>query len=214
MQIRRWLSFLAVVSLVAMVSGCNLFNAAPVANLSWSPQDPIARTDVQFMDLSTDAGGLFGGGGVVSWLWDFGDNGSSPSQNPKHSYAKGGTYNVRLTVTDGGGSTASATRTITVTPSLDGRWTGSFTDINFNSLAMSIDLRHSATGGISGTLYIVNLAFPILGAQFNANTREVQISVSTVSFRGTLDTSERRIAGYWYDAATGIRGEDWYVNLQ
>ncbi|UCF10602.1 MAG: PKD domain-containing protein [Candidatus Bipolaricaulota bacterium] len=203
-----------IVALLVVTAGCALFNAAPVAGFSWSPQDPLARTDVQFTDLSTDAGGLFGGGGVTLWNWDFGDNDSSPSQNPKHSYEVGGTYTVRLTVTDGAGKSATSQKQITVTPTLDGRWTGSFTDINWNTLAMSIDIGHSASGGITGTLYIVAQAFPLVSGSFNATTREVQLTFSLVVFRGTLDASEHRISGFWYDSISGIRGEDWFVTLQ
>jgi PKD repeat protein len=44
--------------------------------------------DVTFSDLS--------GGTVTTWQWDFGDTQTSTSQNPTHSYATGGTYNVCL----------------------------------------------------------------------------------------------------------------------
>lgn len=37
--------------------------------------------------------------GPTSWLWSFGDGGTSTSQNPTHVYAADGVYNVRLTVT-------------------------------------------------------------------------------------------------------------------
>ncbi len=37
-------------------------------------------------------------GGVVSYLWDFGDGNTSTNQNPSHLYAVAGTYNVSLTV--------------------------------------------------------------------------------------------------------------------
>ena len=103
MRRRRWAVFGLLLAVVGLLTGCALFDKAPIANFTWNPSDPLARTDVQFTDLSTDSGGLFGGGGVVSWIWDFGDNDSSPSQNPKHEYEKGGAYTVKLTVTDGGG---------------------------------------------------------------------------------------------------------------
>ncbi len=58
MRVRRWGFVISLIVIVGMVSGCGLFNAAPVVSFSWSPQDPLARSDVQFSDLSTDAGGV------------------------------------------------------------------------------------------------------------------------------------------------------------
>jgi len=78
-------------------------------------QAPTASFDVdctdlacQFQDLSTDDGG------VVSWLWDFGDGTTSPVKNPSHSYAGAGTYTVMLTVDDGE-FTDDTSRDVTVT---------------------------------------------------------------------------------------------------
>jgi PKD repeat protein len=63
---------------------------------------------VAFTDAST------GGGGVASWSWNFGDAGTSTSQNPTHVYAASGEYTVSLTVTDLNGVTANYTTKITV----------------------------------------------------------------------------------------------------
>jgi PKD repeat protein len=52
-----------------------------------------------FSDRSSDEDG-----GVVAWAWDFGDGSTSTDRNPSHAYAAGGTFQVRLTVTDGGGA--------------------------------------------------------------------------------------------------------------
>jgi PKD repeat protein len=171
---------------------------------------------VQFTDLSADTGGLFGGGGVVSWSWDFGDNDSSPSQNPKHKYEKGGTYPVKLTVTDGGGNTAITQRTITITPSLDGIWSGFMTDLVFNSIPVQLSLNHSASGGITGMMTRGNRTQVITSASFDPSSREVQITsmIFGQTLRGTLNAAEDRISGYWYDAVAGWRGEDWSVSLQ
>lgn len=75
--------------------------APPVQN-----QPPRADFEVDcpqltclFSDRSTDADG-----GVVAWAWDFGDGSTSTDRNPSHAYAAGGTFQVRLTVTDGGGA--------------------------------------------------------------------------------------------------------------
>lgn len=213
MRISKWIALFGSVALIGMLAGCSLFNEAPVVNFMWSPQDPLSRSDVQFSDLSMDVGGLFGGGGIVSWLWDFGDNESSPSQNPKHEYEYGGTYDVRLTVTDDAGTTASLTKKITVTPSIAGVWTGIWTDIWWNTSPMTLTLTHTATGGISGTLSHNGQIWPIIGASFNATSLEVQITASDTILRGTLDQSERRMSGFWYEAIQGWRGEDWSVSL-
>ena len=215
MRRRRWAVLGLLLVVVGLLTGCALFDKAPTANFTWNPSDPLARTDVQFTDLSSDTGGLFGGGGVVSWSWDFGDNDSSPSQNPKHEYEKGGTYTVKLTVTDGSGNTTTAQRTITVTPSLDGRWTGQITNLAFNSLSLQLDLNHSASGGITGMVYLVVQSSNVTSASFDPSSREVQITCIPFGFtlRGTLNASEDRISGWWYDLA-GFRGEDWSVSLQ
>lgn len=54
-------------------------------------------------------------GPITAWAWEFGDGGTSSSQNPTHAYASTGNYSVRLTVTGSGSDgTASITSPITV----------------------------------------------------------------------------------------------------
>jgi PKD repeat protein len=65
-----------------------------------------------FVDGSTDSDGS-----VVSWGWDFGDETSSSSRNPSHTYEAAGTYTVTLTATDNGGARASTSKPVTVTAS-------------------------------------------------------------------------------------------------
>jgi PKD repeat protein len=48
------------------------------------------------------------------WWWNFGDGSTSSLQNPSHTYANAGTYNVTLTVKDADGLTATSTTTATV----------------------------------------------------------------------------------------------------
>jgi hypothetical protein len=49
-----------------------------------------------------------------NYLWDFGDGTSAVGPSVVHSYAKGGTYAVRLTVIDRGGNVSSLSQTINV----------------------------------------------------------------------------------------------------
>jgi len=51
---------------------------------------------------------------ITSWLWSFGDSSTSTSQNPSHTYAAYGTYNVTLTVSNGAGVSNSTTKAVTL----------------------------------------------------------------------------------------------------
>jgi len=51
-----------------------------------------ASGTVQFSDSS------FSTGTISNWFWDFGDGGTSTSQNPSHFYASPGSYSVKLVV--------------------------------------------------------------------------------------------------------------------
>jgi len=68
----------------------------PIADFSASPTSGTALLAVQFTDLSANA--------PTSWLWDFGDGGTSTEQDPTHVYDVSGVYTVSLTVSNIGGS--------------------------------------------------------------------------------------------------------------
>jgi len=68
----------------------------PDADFSGGPTTGLLDTTVQFSDQST--------GDITSWLWDFGDGGTSSDPNPSHTYSNEGAYTVSLTVTDPDGS--------------------------------------------------------------------------------------------------------------
>ncbi|MBP1231564.1 PKD repeat protein [Arthrobacter sp. PvP102] len=54
-------------------------------------------------------------GSLASYSWDFGDGSpSGTGAKPTHTYAAGGTYQVKLTVTDNAGATGSATNPVTL----------------------------------------------------------------------------------------------------
>jgi len=69
----------------------------PAVSVSASPTYGFAPLAVKFSAEN-------GGGPVTSWSWDFGDNTTSTSQNPGHTYATVGTYVARVTARGPGGS--------------------------------------------------------------------------------------------------------------
>lgn len=71
---------------------------APVANFSATPTSGTAPLTVNFTDTSTNT--------PTAWAWDFENNGSTDStvQNPSKVYSTAGTYTVKLTASNAGGS--------------------------------------------------------------------------------------------------------------
>ncbi len=78
---------------------------APVSGFTCDKTSGTAPLTVKFTSSST--------GSITSYSWDFGDGGTSNSQNPSHTYSSAGTYTAKLTVTGPGGSDSN-TKTITV----------------------------------------------------------------------------------------------------
>jgi PKD repeat protein len=70
-------------------------NVPPVADFTFTTDGLTA----DFTDESTDSDGS-----IVAWSWDFGDGNTSTEQNPSHTYATEGSYDVSLTVTDDQGA--------------------------------------------------------------------------------------------------------------
>lgn len=82
----------------------------PIASFTTSPSPARGAPPllVSFTDTSRDPDG-----NIASRSWNFGDNTTSTSQNPTHTYSAAGTYTVTLTVTDNTGQTNSAQTTVT-----------------------------------------------------------------------------------------------------
>jgi PKD repeat protein len=87
---------------------------SPIARFVTSPATQNVNRDV-FFNATTSTPGP--GRTIVGYSWNFGD-GSTSSQGPNtaHAYARTGTYNVTLTVTDDVGRTNTTTGTITILP--------------------------------------------------------------------------------------------------
>jgi len=83
-----------------LIGGCveeTTKNHPPVADFTWSPENPKANQTIKFTSTSTDPDG-----DELIYTWDFGDNTElSSDENPTHIYQEPGLYTVTLTVSDG-----------------------------------------------------------------------------------------------------------------
>ena len=86
-----------------------IVNRPPQASFTYTPSNPLTADEVHFTDNSLDLDGQ-----ITAWFWNFGDGYTSVDKNPVHKYASGGTYTVKLTVTDNLGAKASYTEALTV----------------------------------------------------------------------------------------------------
>jgi len=97
-----------------LVSDPNALECTPSVSLAprFVLPSPIDAGDLVAFDGSvTDSTLVVPGAGYV---WDFGDGTGGVGPSAVHTYSKGGTYTVRLTVTDRGGNTRKLSQTITV----------------------------------------------------------------------------------------------------
>ncbi|MEL7118376.1 MAG: PQQ-binding-like beta-propeller repeat protein [Bacteroidota bacterium] len=74
-------------------------NQTPVALFTATPSAATVGDEISFTDNSGDPDGT-----IQSWDWAFGDGNTSTEQNPKHTYAEAGEFEVALTVTDNEGA--------------------------------------------------------------------------------------------------------------
>lgn len=92
---------------------------SPVASFNMSVSSVCSGKNVSFTNTSTPSG--------YTSAWNFGNGGTSTSNNPTYSYSTSGTYTVRLIVTRSGCSDTD-TKTITVNPNPSVNFTATPTD--------------------------------------------------------------------------------------
>jgi len=90
--------YVVTLSIITADSCSNSFSSVLMVGNPWGCQAAFQSTPTpsnpytyMFTDFST--------GNVIDWTWDFGDGGSSNTQNPVHTYGAPGMYLVTLSIT-------------------------------------------------------------------------------------------------------------------
>jgi PKD repeat protein len=82
-------------------------------------QPPAARfsSTATFLTATFDASrSVDVDGGITGYAWNFGDGSTGSGATVSHTYVRGGTYLVELTVTDGAGATSKGSQLVQVAP--------------------------------------------------------------------------------------------------
>ena len=90
-------------------------NQAPTVQIAADRVAGTAPLLVRFSSAGSDPDG-----DALAYVWDFGDGGKAGGAKANHTYTAPGTYTARVTVTDAGGRSGTATTTITVSPRTQG----------------------------------------------------------------------------------------------
>ncbi len=97
---------------------------------------------------STSFTSTVSGPGPVSYLWAFGDGGTSTDANPTYAYSSTGDYTVKLTVTDGQGCTYTITKPAYI---IVGHLTGSFTAPVSGCANSPVSFENTTGGTVAGS---------------------------------------------------------------
>ena len=175
-------------------------NVPPTASFTTSPASGIAPLAVSFnASGSSDSDGT-----ITSYVWSFGDGGSSSGVTPSHTYNSAGAYTAQLTATDDDGATDTATRTIQVsaTPVANNPPSASFTASPTSGQApLTVSFNASSSSDSDGTITSYAWAFGDGGSSSGVTTSHTYNSagayiaqLTVTDDDGATDTATQTIA--------------------
>jgi gliding motility-associated-like protein len=112
---------------------------------------------------------------VTQWNWDFGDGNTSTDQNPTHSYASAGNYNVTLVVATAANCTGTIQKQVSVNASPNAAF--NFSNVCLNTAASFTDASTSSVGNITNWQWNFG----------DGNTANTQSATNNYAASGTYD---------------------------
>ncbi len=187
---------------------------------------PVASftTSVTGTQLSVDGSGSTDDQGVTSYAWTFGDGGTATGATASHTYAGGGTYDVKLTVTDATGNTATRTQQVTIVaanaaPDAAFTVTANGLTVNANgnassdpdgtiaSWAWNFGDGGTATGATASRTYAAagtyTVTLEVTDDDGAKDTATQQVTVSPAAAAYAQDSFTRSVTGGWGTADLG-----------
>ena len=150
-------------------------NPLPTANFTYTTV--CSGTPTQFTSTST-------GQGITNYQWIFGDGQTGTGQNPTHTYAQAGTYQVTLTVGNGSGTCDDdITQTVTVNAP-------PVANFNYTTVCQGSPTQFTSTATGQGiTNYLWNFGDGQTGTGQNASHTYAQAGTYTVTHTVSTSTS-------------------------
>ena len=185
---KRIISISVMFFAVLLLNSCTK-GPKPVAAFSIDKNPVLAGDTVSFTNQSTDA---------LTFSWDFGDDSVSTLESPTHVYQKAGTFPVTLNV-EGEGGKNTLTQSITVSPSLTGYWTTTYT-LYMSSMTGSMNLVQHDDNTLTGNYELTQGSgyLPLLSSS-RISGQSVTIEISTggykYSIKGTVNAALDFITG-------------------
>lgn len=137
-----------------------IISAPPIVDFTFTNDNTCSGTAIQFSATAS-------GTATYTYAWDFGDGTTSTLQNPLHSFTSLGcgtaTFSVKLTVTGGGCTVVTTTKTITVKQKPD----ISFVDSNFPLNPFSNCLNASSNSSYSITVGNISVSTCVVSYSIN-----------------------------------------------
>jgi hypothetical protein len=130
---------------------------APVANFSWTPQEPISNQPIFFnASTSYDPDGT-----IILYEWDWNNDGVYEEVNPTplatHTWESTGNYSVRVRVTDNVGITGAITKTVSVSEAIN------LALYISGGLGVKVEITNNGTSDVNDVPWQIHIQGGILG---------------------------------------------------